>query len=237
MSRTKDTVGNIRKRMQQTERNIQKAWKTTRKEIIKADCDTNIKLGQGGLGSVYVKNKGRPVVRKLFQYQDEEMAIKEFYMHGSLPPSCFYPRLETDHLSYLRNDLTMRQYPIIDMSYDPDAVDLAKATLNRDTRRQKPLNKKVIIGDLILAIQTLQEIGVLHMDLKPENCLILPNSHLKLIDFGHSCKFEEEVKLTGTIGYCSPQLLAKSIEQESFKPTIVRRDVHTWPSTGIHHHR
>jgi serine/threonine protein kinase len=49
--------------------------------------------------------------------------------------------------------------------------------LNEDTTR-------LIIREIILAFEHLHSMDIIYRDLKPENVLLGPKGHIKLIDFG-----------------------------------------------------
>ena len=193
-------------------------------------------IGKGSNGKVYLKDRQQRIVRKMFEHKDLDIALAEFQIYRSLPQSCFFPRRESDNLEIAYSGEVMYSY--FDVAEDFGAMDLNKALGPRRTGHlYTPLNRKLLIGDLVLAIGQLQESGILHMDLKPDNCLILDDSHLKLIDFGHACQIGEEVELTGSIGYCSPQLLTLSLETAQVQTDSRRRALLTRPPALLHHDR
>ncbi|CAD8054936.1 unnamed protein product [Paramecium sonneborni] len=69
---------------------------------------------------------------------------------------------------------------------------------------------KLLIGQIILAIEHLHKHNILYRDLKPENICISSDGYIKLIDFG-LCKFITENELTFTIcgspAYLAPEVL------------------------------
>lgn len=71
---------------------------------------------------------------------------------------------------------------------------------------------KFYLAEIVLAIQSLHDMGIIYRDLKPENILIDKNGHVKLIDFGFSKQMKnilEDRTYTncGTPGYCSPEVM------------------------------
>ncbi|CAD8098330.1 unnamed protein product [Paramecium sonneborni] len=90
--------------------------------------------------------------------------------------------------------------------------------------KKRPLTTeelKVIIKQLLLAIQHSHSKGICHRDLKPDNILVnlQENStppHVKLVDFGVSRRFiskAQEIDMltkTGNIFYCAPEIYHKA---------------------------
>merc|ERR1712190_81935 len=80
-----------------------------------------------------------------------------------------------------------------------------------------------LMQQIVRAIYYMHENHVCHRDLKPENFLFttkesIDKSLLKIIDFGLSCKFEQNQVLTtkaGTPYYVAPQVLAGKYDQLS----------------------
>jgi serine/threonine protein kinase len=44
------------------------------------------------------------------------------------------------------------------------------------------------VAETVLALEFLHAHGVMHRDVKPQNLLVSTRGHVKLIDFGLSCK-------------------------------------------------
>eukprot|EP01059_Diplonema_ambulator_P010269 TRINITY_DN20285_c0_g1_i1.p1 TRINITY_DN20285_c0_g1~~TRINITY_DN20285_c0_g1_i1.p1 ORF type:complete len:401 (+),score=121.58 TRINITY_DN20285_c0_g1_i1:52-1254(+) len=67
------------------------------------------------------------------------------------------------------------------------------------------------VGEIVLALEYLQNRKVLHRDLKPENILLTSDFHVKVADFGTACWAEKDdensKKFTGTAQYMAPEML------------------------------
>ncbi|CAI2369862.1 unnamed protein product [Moneuplotes crassus] len=73
---------------------------------------------------------------------------------------------------------------------------------------------KFYAAEMVIALKTLHEAGVIYRDLKPNNVLLDSQGHIKLIDFGLS-KFLEPNKepttsVVGTPNYIAPEILVQS---------------------------
>lgn len=72
------------------------------------------------------------------------------------------------------------------------------------------------LAEIVLAIQSLHEIGIIYRDLKPENILLDKHGHVKLIDFGFA-KIMKDVRNDrtftncGTPGYCAPEVMLGNV--------------------------
>ncbi|GAB5355959.1 hypothetical protein AAMO2058_000249800 [Amorphochlora amoebiformis] len=72
---------------------------------------------------------------------------------------------------------------------------------------------KVLIGQLLLALDCVHSLGMVHMDVKPENCLLDKKGNIKLSDFNAATKINPSGKTTsrkgvvGTPGYMAPEIL------------------------------
>jgi len=64
------------------------------------------------------------------------------------------------------------------------------------------------MSELIVAMQYIHGRGFIYRDLKPENLMIDPSGHLKLVDFGYAAQFQESCKSKcGTAEYIAPEML------------------------------
>lgn len=64
-------------------------------------------------------------------------------------------------------------------------------------KRQGRLSRKLVhkfAAELVVALGYLREMRILHRDLKPGNIVLDKDYHMKLIDFGSSKVFNEEIQ-------------------------------------------
>eukprot|EP00842_Homolaphlyctis_polyrhiza_P006316 jgi/Hompol1/6686/HPOL_005052-RA len=82
---------------------------------------------------------------------------------------------------------------------------------NRETAMDEA-EARFYVAEMVLALCVLHEYNYIHRDVKPENCLIDSNGHIKLADFGSCIRLGETARVTshetvGTPDYISPEIL------------------------------
>jgi serine/threonine protein kinase len=120
---------------------------------------------------------------------------------------------------------------VIDFDEQPQQLSIVMEYLNGEDLSQKikrngPLSEKEItniFSQTLSAFQYAHEKGIVHRDIKPSNIFILPNGHVKILDFGIAKLFGQGNEITqtgtqmGTVVYMSPEQVKsdKSIDYRS----------------------
>ena len=78
---------------------------------------------------------------------------------------------------------------------------------------EEPLAVKILL-DLTAGLKAIHDLGVAHLDIKTENCLIDASTNMKISDFGISLFVDEEgmeskYPVRGTRCWMSPELLSQ----------------------------
>lgn len=68
---------------------------------------------------------------------------------------------------------------------------------------------RFIVGELVLAVESVHDVGFIHRDVKPDNIMLTRRGHLKLIDFGFAVPIgqHESVVRSGTPLYAACEYL------------------------------
>jgi serine/threonine protein kinase len=177
-------------------------------------------IGEGGMASVYEAEHemlGTKVAIKVLNpilsanYQIRERFINEAKLMASLDHPNITKVIDFDERT---NQLS------ITMEY------LNGEDLNQKIKRSGPLSEKEItniFSQTLSAFQYAHEKGIVHRDIKPSNIFILPNGHVKILDFGIAKLFGQGNEMTqtgtqmGTPIYMSPEQVKadKSIDHRS----------------------
>lgn len=141
------------------------------------------RLGSGGMGTVFRAedlNNGRHVAIKLINPQVAASSdnLERFRQEGKLASLITHPR---SVFVYQADEERGRPYIVMEL--------MPGATLKDIITQQGPLPIGSAINkilDVIDGLQAAHEIGVIHRDVKPSNCFVLPDGHVKVGDFGLS---------------------------------------------------
>jgi hypothetical protein len=140
-------------------------------------------IGAGGMGTVYEAEdaiNGRSVAIKLIKPQIAASTenIERFRQEGKLASLITHPRCV---FVYQADEDQGRPYIVMEM--------MPGATLKDIVSQQGPLQLGQAIAkmlDVIDGLQAAHQLGVIHRDVKPSNCFVLTDGHVKIGDFGLS---------------------------------------------------
>ena len=177
-------------------------------------------IGEGGMASVYEAEHEMLVTKVAIKVLNPILSanaqIKErFRNEARLMASLDHPNI-TKVIDF---DEQPQQLSIV-MEY------LQGEDLNQKIKRYGPLSEKEItdvFSQTLSAFQYAHEKGIVHRDIKPSNIFILPNGHIKILDFGIAKLFGQGNEMTqtgtqmGTPIYMSPEQVKadKSIDHRS----------------------
>ena len=158
------------------------------------------KLGSGGFGEVFlVKNQADHqihVAKKipLKQHADVHTEVK-------LMMDLHHP-----HIIQLIDFYTLSKHLYIILEYMPGSVDLYDYIDLRGLLSET--RSRTIFSQLLKALHYLHALHIAHLDVKPENIILRPDTGLiKLIDFGAATSLNAPTKFRGTRQYASPEIL------------------------------
>ena len=144
-------------------------------------------IGKGAFGEVrickYIPTGDIVAIKKM---KKEEMHKKNQVLHV---------RAERDVLSEAKNQWIVelkfsfqdQNFLYLGMEYLPGG-DLMTLLMARDILPEE--DAKFYAAEMVLAIESVHEMGCIHRDLKPDNVLIGKDGHIKLSDFGLSKKLD-----------------------------------------------
>jgi len=177
-------------------------------------------IGEGGMASVYEAEHEmlgtKVAIKVLNPILSANAQIKErFRNEAKLMASLDHPNITK----------------VIDFDEQPQQLSIVMEYLNGEDLNQKikrngPLSEKEIMdvfSQTLSAFQYAHEKGIVHRDIKPSNIFILPNGHIKILDFGIAKLFGQGNEMTqtgtqmGTPIYMSPEQVKadKSIDHRS----------------------
>ena len=168
-------------------------------------------LGKGGMGAVYEAEQvesGRRVALKVLSHKlDSEDARKRFIREGRLAASINHP-----NSVYVFGTEEIEGTPAITMEIVPGGTLQEKVT--RDGPMLVPKAVDAIL-QIVAGLESAQEIGILHRDVKPSNCFVDDGGVAKIGDFGLSISTEGrgdshltmQGSLLGTPAFSSPEQL------------------------------
>jgi serine/threonine protein kinase len=170
-------------------------------------------LGRGGMGVVW---------RAEDRVMGRHVAVKELHLPAGLSPDerlLFRERLlrEARTAGRLNDPGIVTVYDVVtDEGVDHIVMELIEArTLAEMVATRGPLDERTataVARQLLAALGTAHENGVVHRDVKPSNVMLGPGGRVKLTDFGVAQAVDDpRLTSTGTVvgspGYLSPERL------------------------------
>jgi uncharacterized RDD family membrane protein YckC len=169
------------------------------------------KLGSGGMGTVFEAEElatGRRVALKMLGHQLDTPEMRQrFLREGRLAARVSHP-----NSLYVFGSEEIEGHPVITMEV------AAGGTLRDRLKARGPLPVAEAVDailDVIAGLESAGAQGVLHRDVKPSNCFITPDGHVKVGDYGLSVStltptdsfVTAHGKIMGTPAYAAPEQL------------------------------
>jgi hypothetical protein len=185
------------------------------------------RLGSGGMGTVYEaedEHSGRRVAVKVIKPQmaASDGAIERFRQEGRLASLIAHPRCD---FVLKADEDAGRPYIVMEL--------MPGATLKDLVEQQGPLSPSHAVSKVLDVLDGLGEahqLGVIHRDVKPSNCFVLPDGHVKIGDFGLAKSLQQQGHITRTGAFLGTPLFA-SPEQIKGEPIDARTDVYSVAAT------
>lgn len=212
-------------------------------EVLRGRYKIRERIGQGGMGSIYLADdtrlKGRECALKEVEY-DRALPenIREEAREQFLREATVLARLDHPNLPKVSDIFSSGPRDYLVMDYVP-GKDLR--TLMREARRNKtflPEQEVLAWADQIAnALNFLhsQEPPIVHRDIKPSNLKLMPHGLIKLVDFG-LVKILAPEEVTITIIQGQGTALYTPLEQYggSDAHTDIRSDIYAFGATLYH---
>lgn len=167
-------------------------------------------IGSGAFGVVYLASVAETAeqvaIKKVLQdrrYKNRELQIMKDLQHPNI--------VGLKHAFYSQGDNPEETFLNIVMDYVPDTVHKVMKAYTRQKQVPPPLLAKLYTYQLLRALAQMHAVGICHRDIKPQNLLVDPDSHLmKLCDFGSAKKLipgEPNVSYICSRYYRAPELI------------------------------
>jgi uncharacterized RDD family membrane protein YckC len=167
-------------------------------------------LGRGGFGEVWEAedlNAGRHIALKVLTQVPSASpeVLARFQREGQLAASLNHPRSV-----YVFGAEEVEGHPAIAMEL------MLGGTLSDQLKLRGKLPVKQAVDhilDVIEGLEAAQDVGIVHRDVKPSNCFLDGEGHVKIGDFGisktlepqHNLTFADEEAFVGTPAFASPE--------------------------------
>ena len=213
-------------------------------EVLRGRYKVRERVGQGGVGSIYLADdlrlEGRLCALKEVEYDRDmpenilEEARQQFLREATILARLDHPNLPKVS-DFFSNDL--RDYLVMDYVPGDDL-----RTIMLEARRNKTfLSENQVLGwafQLSNALAYLhgQQPPIVHRDIKPSNLKITPSSLLKLVDFGLVKIMTPDEEMTITVIQGQGTALYTPLEQYGSDETHtdMRSDIYSFGATLYH---
>lgn len=172
-------------------------------------------VGSGSFGVVYqakcVETNETVAIKKVFQdkrYKNRELQILLELDHTNV--------IKVKQYFYTPGNQPEEVFLNVVMEYIPDTLSKVIRSFHKVKLEMPQILVKLYSYQMIRSINYIHSIGICHRDIKPQNILVDPNSHiLKLVDFGSAKKLvktETNVAYICSRYYRAPELIFGSTE-------------------------
>ncbi len=178
-------------------------------------------VGKGGQATVY--RAWDPLLHRdvIIKRGDVPANTGEVEFSRIAQEGAFLAQLEHPGIVRIHDSCADREYPYLVLEL------IHGQTLQERFRNHRPGARQIrdILVQICDAVSAAHQRGILHLDLKPNNVLITPQGHCKLIDFGLSWLVTKKegpslVFLAGTEEYMSPEQRLGATETWTFATDV-----------------
>ncbi|NVB84617.1 MAG: protein kinase [Kofleriaceae bacterium] len=178
-------------------------------------------VGRGGMGCVYEGVHGENGSRVAVKVMAERFA------HDAELTARFLGEARAVNLIHHENIVRVIDLVQLDGGRPVIVMELVDGITLRDAIAAQRLSIRGVVellGEVLSALAAAHEIGVIHRDLKPDNILVTPRGHAKVLDFGiakllrplpdHDVPRTRTGVLLGTPEYMSPEQISGGAADE-----------------------
>lgn len=189
------------------------------------------RLGQGGMGQVYLAEQTALKRKVALKFLKPEVAAKPLFVTRF--------RAEAEAVARINHPNIVQVYTVgaADGRHFMALEYVEGMNLRDYVTRKGPLDLSrglMVMRKVAAALQQAGEAGIVHRDIKPENILLTRKGEVKVADFGLSRVFgNEDVNLTST-GMTMGTPLYMSPEQVQGKTVDPRSDIYSFGVTCYH---
>lgn len=167
-------------------------------------------IGSGSFGVVYQATVSETTevvaIKKVYQdkrYKNRELSIMKELSHPNV--------IKLRHYFYTPGESTDEVYLNCVMDYIPDTLSRLVRQYSKSKTQFPKIVVKLYAFQLLKALNYIHTLGICHRDIKPQNVLVDPNTHLlKLCDFGSAKKLvkgEPNISYICSRYYRAPELI------------------------------